>query len=212
MRLEFHKCLLTITKKACEEINLRPQILQLTVRKYLEDSDKRDEIEAMEKRVRMSVEGKKITQTKDQVLEAAKFEYGLQRELTKKLDALALILPQEKLNEVESVETSKISDALLAAHGFDLNHLDKTQEHFKLDTNPSFIKFRKEVQAKKELEDAKFLLKDEVQQKINEMTASLGEPQFNDEDEDGALTFEFFLNVNKVIVTCALEQLKEFNA
>ena len=61
MRLEFQKCLLEITKKACDEINLRPNNFWLTMQRYLEDDEKRAEIEAMEKRVRKSVEGQKIT-------------------------------------------------------------------------------------------------------------------------------------------------------
>lgn len=92
LRLEYQKCLLIITKKACEEINLRPNTFQLTMKQYLEDPDKKDEIDEMEKKVRQSVEGKKVTQSDFEILEASKFENRLQRELTRKLDALALIM------------------------------------------------------------------------------------------------------------------------
>lgn len=47
----------------------------------------------MEKRVKKSVEGKKITQTMDQILKASTFEHKLQRDLTAKLNQLALIKP-----------------------------------------------------------------------------------------------------------------------
>lgn len=75
------------------------------MKQYLEDFDRKDEIELMEKRVRQSVEGKKITQTLAQILAASKFEHNLQRDLTKKLNGLALIRPQEELDIVEMVET-----------------------------------------------------------------------------------------------------------
>ena len=52
MRLDYQRCLLIITKKACDEINLRPAQFQLTVRQYMEDIERREELEAMEKRVR----------------------------------------------------------------------------------------------------------------------------------------------------------------
>lgn len=43
--------------------------------------------------------------------------------------------------------------------------------------------------------------------KVIRVAKSLGEPEFNDEDEDGALTFEYFVRVNHVIVEHALEQI-----
>ena len=45
------------------------------MKQYLEDPDKKDEIDEMEKKVRQSVEGKKITQTEFEILEASKFEH-----------------------------------------------------------------------------------------------------------------------------------------
>ena len=59
----------------------------------------------MEKRVKKSVEGKKITQTVDQILKASTFEHKLQRDLTAKLNQLALVRPQEELDQIESHET-----------------------------------------------------------------------------------------------------------
>ena len=45
---------------------MRPPSFQLTMKKHLEDDDKRQEIEEMEKRVRQAVEGKKeVTETLD---------------------------------------------------------------------------------------------------------------------------------------------------
>ena len=82
--------------------------------------DKREELEALESRVRRAVEGKKVTQTLDQVLEAAKQKYRLDQEVTHNLHALALISPQEVIDEAETLEMQKLSDALLAEHGFDL--------------------------------------------------------------------------------------------
>ena len=70
----------------------------------MEDPDQRDEIEEMEKRVRRTVEGQKVTQSEDQILQAAIFEHKRQRELTKKLNGLALIRPQSALDEVENFE------------------------------------------------------------------------------------------------------------
>ena len=104
MRLEFQKCLLAITKKACEEINLQPALFQKSVCRYLEDPARQAEIDAMEKRVRLSVEGEKITQTAEQVLSAAIFEHRSQRDLTRRLEALSLIHLPDTLNEVETIQ------------------------------------------------------------------------------------------------------------
>lgn len=40
----------------------------------MEDVEKREELEAMEKRVRIEVEGKQVKQTLEQILNAAKFK------------------------------------------------------------------------------------------------------------------------------------------
>ena len=74
MRLAYQRCLLVVTKKACDEINLRPVQFQLTMRQYMEDVEKREELEAMEKRVRIEVEGKQVKQTLEQIQNAAKFK------------------------------------------------------------------------------------------------------------------------------------------
>ena len=63
------------------------------MKQYLEDPDKKDEIDEMEKKVRQSVEGKKITQTEFEILEASKFEHDKQRALTRKLNAMAIFKP-----------------------------------------------------------------------------------------------------------------------
>ena len=75
-------------------------------------------------------------------MEAVKFEHRLQRDLTKKLDALNLIKPHE-VEKVEEMETQKISDALLEKFGFDLPHLENASAHFKLEENPDLAVFRK---------------------------------------------------------------------
>lgn len=43
--------------------------------------------------MRLAVEGKKVTKSLDQVLEAAKFKYRKDKEVTASLDGLALISP-----------------------------------------------------------------------------------------------------------------------
>ena len=73
---------------------------------------------------------------------AAIFEHEKQRDLTKKLDALALIKPQEELDHIETLETQKISDALLAEHGFDMVHLEIASEHFNIETDLDLLNYR----------------------------------------------------------------------
>ena len=86
----------------------------------MEDVEKREELEAMEKRVRIEVEGKQVKQTLEQILNAAKFKLQKDFKITKRLNALALISPREVLDDAESLELQKLSDVLIAEHGFDL--------------------------------------------------------------------------------------------
>jgi len=65
----------------------------------------------------------------------------LQRDLTAKLNQFALIKPQEELDQMEALETQKISDALLEKYGFDLTHLETASEHFNMDRNADLAAF-----------------------------------------------------------------------
>lgn len=52
-----------------------------------------------------------------------------------------MIKPQSALDEVEAFETQKISDALLASHGFDLQHLEIAMDHYETAERADFIAF-----------------------------------------------------------------------
>ena len=60
------------------------------MQKYLEDDENREQIEKMEKRVQNAVEGKKVTQTLDEVISAAQFRLRKDAEISSKLDCLVL--------------------------------------------------------------------------------------------------------------------------
>ena len=67
---------------------------------------------------------------------------------------MALIKSQEDLDEVETFETQKISDALLAEFGFELPHLELATEHHKTEESAEFNAFREELVREKEAAEA----------------------------------------------------------
>ena len=59
----------------------------------------------------------------------------------------------ESLAEIEAIEMSKISDAILTEFGFDLAHLAKASRHYDLDANKELQSFRRIVEAQQESEE-----------------------------------------------------------
>ena len=60
---EFQKAMMTITKKACEWIELDQPNYQLTVRQYMEDNEKRQTLQVKDSEVRSALEAKEVTET-----------------------------------------------------------------------------------------------------------------------------------------------------
>ena len=59
----------------------------------------------------------------------------------------------ESLAEIEAIEMSKISDAILIEFGFDLAHLAKASRHFNLEQNKELVSFRRLVEMQQESEE-----------------------------------------------------------
>lgn len=105
---------------------------------------------------------------------------------------------------------SKTSDALTVEFGFDLAHLAKSSQHFKLEDNEELKGFRKIVVAQKESEEkAEFEKAQPPKEVIEALIADgkgLGEAQYK---QDGTMTFDYFLETSKLVVKYTYLQTKE---
>ena len=105
---------------------------------------------------------------------------------------------------------SKTSDALMVQFGFDLAHLAKASNHFKLEENEELKSFRKIVVAQKESEEkAEFEKAQPPKEVIEKLIAegkALGEAQYK---QDGTMTFDYFLETSKIVVKYTFLQTKE---
>ena len=82
-------------------------------------------------------------------------------------------------------------------------------EHFNIDeSNPELAAFARSMAEKEKKEEEKLNPTRATLKDIKARALALGPPQFTEDDEDNALTFEFFLAVNRVIVTCAYRQIE----
>ena len=59
-QVEYQKAMVTISKKACEWIELDGQNYQLSIRQYMEDENKRKEVQDKDQEVRMALETKPV--------------------------------------------------------------------------------------------------------------------------------------------------------
>ena len=104
---------------------------------------------------------------------------------------------------------SKTSDALEEEFGFNLQHLTHASRHFNLDANEELKSFRRLVIAQKESEEkAEFDRAQPPQEVIDALVEEgkgLGEPEYK---KDGTMTFDFFLETNKIITKYVIQQTR----
>ena len=209
-QVEYNKALMTITKKACEWIELDPTNYQLTIRQYMEDEEKRNQVQEKDQEVRMALEDKEVTETEETIIKASKFKFKRDMEMFRKLQALKFTTSPQAQAEVQAIEISKTSDALVVEFGFDLQHMVKASKHFNLEENEELKSFRKLVVAQKQSEEkAEFDRAQpppEVIEQLQKEGDVLGKPQFK---QDGTMTFDFFLETSKIVVKYTYQQTKD---
>jgi len=87
------------------------------------------------------------------MIDASKFKFQRDMEMFRKVQTLKYTTSPQVLNEVQMIETSKTSDALLEKYGFDLSELVRGCKHYDLENNEQINSFRKIVIAQKESEE-----------------------------------------------------------
>jgi len=209
-QVEYQKCIVAITKKACEWVEMEPGNYHLTIRQYMEDAEKRKTVQEKDAEVRMALETKEITQTEADIIKASKFKFKRDMEMFRKLQSLKFTTSPQAQQEVQAIEMSKTSDALTLEFGFDLAHLSKCSRHFKMENNEELKSFRKIVIAQKESEEkAEFDAAQPPKEVIDALIAEgkkLGEPQYK---QDGTMTFDYFLETSKIVVKYTFQQTKD---
>lgn len=122
-------------------------------------------------------------------------------EMFRKLQSLKFTTSPQAQSEIQAIEMSKTSDALVVEFGFDLAHLAKASKHYELENNEELKGFRKLVIAQKESEERAEYERaqppPEVIERIKEEGKQLGEPQYK---QDGTMTFDYFLETSKIVV------------
>lgn len=197
---KFNESIMDITKKACEWIEMDQSNYLLTVKTYMEDSQKRDLVQNKDAEVRVTLEGKEITEDKEVFKKAFMFKFQRDMDMHRKLQALRMTTSPEAQQEIASIENSKTSDALTIEFGFDLTHLMKGVKELKLGEDEEIVSFQKIVLAQKQSEEQAEIEKAkpsaELMQEMIGEAVFLGEPQYK---KDGTMTFDFFLETSKLI-------------
>ena len=176
----------------------------------MEDKDKRAEIQQKDGEVRMALEGKAVKESKEDIIKASKFKFKRDMDMFRKLQSLKFTTSPQAQAEIQAIEMSKTSDALQVEFGFDLAHLAKSSNHYKLEENEELKSFRKIVVAQKESEEkAEFEKAQPPKEVIDKLVAegkALGDAQYK---QDGTMTFDFFLETSKLVVKYTFLQTKD---
>jgi hypothetical protein len=209
-QMAYQKCLSTMTRKACEWIEIDLTNYNLAHKTYMEDEAKRSEVQKKDSEVRKAIEAKEITQSIEDVVTASKFKFKRDMEMFRKLQSLKFTTSPQAQAEIQAIEMSKTSDALTEEFGFDLSHLTYASQHFKLEDNEEIKSFRKLVIAQKESEEkAEFdraMPPKEVIDALIEEGKTLGEPEYK---SDGTMTFDYFLSTSKIVIKYTINQTQE---
>jgi len=176
----------------------------------MEDEQKRKQVQEKDAEVRMALETKEVTETEEDIIKASKFKFKRDMEMFRKLQSLKFTTSPQAQSEIQAIEMSKTSDALVVEFGFDLAHLAKASKHYNLENNEELKSFRRIVIAQKESEEkAEFERaqpSQEVITQIQEEGKVLGEPQYK---QDGTMTFDYFLETSKIVVKHTYLQTKD---
>ena len=175
----------------------------------MEDEAKRGELQQKDAEVRSALEAKEVTQTVEQIIAASKLKFRRDMDMFRKLQALKFTSSPQAQQEIQAIEMSKTSDALEEEFGFNLQHLTHASRHFNLDANEELKSFRRLVIAQKESEEkAEFDRAQPPQEVIDALVEEgkgLGEPEYK---KDGTMTFDFFLETNKIITKYVIQQTR----
>jgi len=131
-------------------------------------------------------------------------------EMFRKLQTLKFTSSPQATAEIQAIEMSKTSDALEVEFEFNLQHLTHASKHFNLEDNEELKSFRRLVIAQKESEEKAEFDRAQPPAMIIEQVIydgkKLGEPQYK---QDGTMTFDFFLETNKIIAKYVVIQTRE---
>jgi len=176
----------------------------------METEHLRTQIQQKDAEVRMALETKPVEETEDKVIAASKFKFKRDMDMFRKLQSLKFTTSPQAQSEVQAIEMSKTSDALVIEFGFDLAHLAKSSRHYNLENNEDLKGFRRLVIAQKESEEkAEFERAQPSASIVSSLIAEgqlLGEPQYK---KDGTMTFDYFLETSKVVIKYTHEQTAE---
>jgi len=81
----FNQAIQHITKKACEWIELDLQNYALSTKAFMEDKEKRIQIQQKDAEVRMALEDKPIEESEADIIKASKFKFKRDMEMYRKL-------------------------------------------------------------------------------------------------------------------------------
>lgn len=142
---KFNQAIVTMTKKACEWIELEPENYKLSIQTYGSDEKKREEIQKVDTETRLELENKEITEDISVFIKASKFKFKRDMDMFRKLQQLKFTTAPQQQNEIAQIEMSKTSDAIFLEFGFDLSHLVRATNHFNLTENEELKSFQKIV-------------------------------------------------------------------
>jgi hypothetical protein len=87
-QVAFNRCILEITNKACEWIELDVKNYQLSIQTYMEDEKIRARVTETDATVRLALDNTPITQDEKTVIAASKYKFTLDMEMYRKLASL----------------------------------------------------------------------------------------------------------------------------
>lgn len=150
VQIESKKALNAMTKEAGRAIGLEPLFYENTMRLYMADKTKQPEITLKDSEVRMALESLAVSETREKILEVAKFHMKRDLEMSHKMQSLRGMMRPDHFAQAMAIEHSKTNDGLQIEYGFELGHLGIAVKHYNLEEELNT--FRSEFVAQKKAE------------------------------------------------------------
>ena len=124
---QFNACVATFTKKACEWIEFDINNYKLTSEATNADAQLKQKVALRDQDIRAALEDlwHPIKHSEADFIKASKFKFTKDMEMMRKMASLKYTTSAQQQAEIQAIEFSKISDALVIEFGedFDLTYL-----------------------------------------------------------------------------------------
>ena len=212
----FSRAATDMVKKGCDWVKISGEIYRASSAFYFNTSpDHVEDVQENQKIIlaikqRLQHETEPLKDTKETIVKALKRKLQLDHEKNKLITMFSKSMPIQRLNGIRNLENDKVGCKIFLEFGFTVEYLQEGIIHFQLNKDKEIANFQQLIQLQEESNKQKFMesctLGDEQLTAMKNECSALGKPDLK---ADGTMSFDYFLDSQKVILRYVHEHSKE---